>query len=101
MNEEELTAGTLAVGEAHPAAHDAFKYVRKYISNPKRLCFMRESLASCALSGNRVAEVCFETLERILNGQPISDRYLLGLAWFLKEMEKMEIKDVIRHGTND
>lgn len=45
---------------------------------------LQESLASTALSGNRSAEIMSETLRRLLNGEPVSDRYLLGLAWFLR-----------------
>ncbi len=75
----------LAIGETHPCAHDAFAYVKlKLVSSPMLL----ESLSSCALSGNRTAEICLGTVNRILKGAPVSDRYVLGLAWFLLELEK-------------
>lgn len=38
------------------------------------------AFASCAIEGNRMGEVCGETLRRILDGEPVSDRYLMGLA---------------------
>jgi hypothetical protein len=52
---------------------------------PAQLAMWRESFASSALEGNRLAEICGETLERIMTGQPVSDRYLLGLAWAMEE----------------
>jgi hypothetical protein len=44
----------------------------------------REVFASCAIEGFRSSEVCGETLGRLLDGQPVSDRYLLGLAWVMR-----------------
>lgn len=79
---EENDRTTLAPTEWHPSADAAWFFIRQ-IPLPK-LLLIRESLASCAIEGNRAAEVCLGTLNRILNNQPISDRYLLGLAWFLK-----------------
>lgn len=78
---------TLAVNEPHPAARNAQIWLSKYLSqNPKRLMILEESLASTALAGNRMAEVCLGTLKRLLSSQPVSDRYVLGLAWFIKEV---------------
>jgi len=83
-----MTPGTLNPGEIHPAALDAMAYIR---SVPTQDLFnLVEAFASVAASGNRSAEVCGETLQRILNGEPVSDRYILGLAWALKTMEEME-----------
>jgi hypothetical protein len=31
-----------------------------------------------------------ETLDRLLKGEPVSDRYLLGLAWTIKGSEKIK-----------
>lgn len=73
--------GTLKIGEFHPAARSAMAYVKTY-----GLKYM-EPFASCAIEGNRHAEICLETLERVFSGEPVSDRYLLGLAWTIKEME--------------
>ena len=36
------------------------------------------------------AEVKSLTLQRVLNGEPVSDRYILGLAWAMKMMEEMD-----------
>lgn len=86
-NEE---SGTLAIGEYHPAANSAFAYVKAKLMNPHEAFILQESFASCGLSGNRTAELCSETMRRILNGQNVSDRYLLGLAWFMKEIEELQ-----------
>jgi hypothetical protein len=73
--------GTLRADEFHPMAQSAFDFVKKYI---KKNPMMLESLASCALSDdNRTAQICYETLRRVIYEEPVSDRYLLGLAWFL------------------
>ena len=77
MNDE------LNIGEPHPASLSASKYVLQRIHNPQLL----EALASCAIEGNRMSEICLGTINRIKEAKPVSDRYLLGLAWFLKEME--------------
>jgi hypothetical protein len=81
--------GTLKEGEYHPSADSAMRYVKEYLSKDiVNAMQLKESLASCALSGNRLAEICSETLERIMTGQAVGDIYLLGLSWFLKtEME--------------
>jgi hypothetical protein len=52
-----------------------------------------ESYSSCAIEGNRLAEICAETLDRLIHGQPVSDRYILGLAWNLRDMEENTIVD--------
>lgn len=71
--------GTLTVSEYHPAADDAVRWIR---SRPaEQLVTWQESFCSCAIEGNRLAEICAETLRRVLAGEPVSDRYVLGLAW--------------------
>lgn len=74
-----LAVGTLAVGEYHPAAGDAIRWIRN--QPVAQLIAWQESFCSCAIEGNRLAEICAETLRRVLAGEPVSDRYLLGLAW--------------------
>ena len=80
--------GTLKEGEAHPSSYSALEFIKAMPF--EELCKWRESLASCAIEGNRSAEVCHATLERLLENQPVSDRYLLGLAWmiFRKNLKK-------------
>ncbi len=79
-----MTPGTLAEGEHHPAADSAKEYLNRLGS--RELMRLQESFASVAMSGNRTAEICSETLDRLLLGQPVSDRYLLGLAWTVRAM---------------
>lgn len=78
--------GTLRAGEPHPSAHKA----RDFILNMplEKLMAYQGSFSSCAIEGNRLGEVCAETLHRLMKGQPVSDRYVLGLAWYLKSAEE-------------
>ena len=80
--------GTLDPTEPHPSAFDAKEYIASL--GAEKLMRYRESYASCALADNRLAEICGETLHRMMHGQPVSDRYLLGLAWSLKSMEEKQ-----------
>lgn len=75
-------AGDLEPGEAHPAAHQALSYLSTL--DPRELAVWQESFSSVAISGNRLAEVCAETLRRVQHGEPVSDRYVLGLAWTIR-----------------
>lgn len=80
----------LEPGEPHPAAEHAKRWLAKQGVD---LLLIQDSLASCAMDGSRLAQVCHGTLHRLLNGEPVSDRYLLGLCWFAfvmnKETEKL------------
>jgi hypothetical protein len=83
------TPGTLEPTEPHPAARDAFAWLKEYlVKDGNRAYRLLESFSSVGMSGNRRAEVCAETLRRVLNGESVSDRYLLGLAWTLKDIEE-------------
>lgn len=82
-----MPKGELEPGEIHPAAQAAFIFIRK--ASYTEMIKWRETFATCALAGNRLAGVCHETLRRLMEGETVSDRYLLGLAWTIKEeMEK-------------
>jgi len=74
--------GTLAPTEWHPAAESARVWFNG-VSLSERMLWV-ESFASCALEGNRTAEICSETLNRIMSGEKVSDRYLLGLVWTMR-----------------
>lgn len=72
--------GKLMLGEAHPASFMAREWITKL--PPEEIALWQEAFASVALAGhNRLAEVCSETFRRLLAGEPMSDRYVLGLAW--------------------
>jgi len=77
--------GTLKVGEPHPSALIALEFI-KTISYTD-LCLYQGAFSSCAIEGNRLGEICAETLNRLLKKEPVSDRYLLGLAWAIRDME--------------
>jgi hypothetical protein len=86
---------TLAEGEPHPVAFNAGEYLAKV--GVEKLIRYLEAYSSCAIEGNRLGEICAETLNRLLTGQPVSDRYILGLAWNIKEMEEKDLRDKIKH----
>ncbi len=77
--------GILEPGEFHPSAHIANKYVAKNLT-----FMMREAIASTALSGSRLAEIACGTINRIDNKEPVSDRYLMGLAWLIYSIKEQE-----------
>jgi hypothetical protein len=78
--------GTLNLGEMHPSAPSAMMYILRL--GPVRLMTLAESFASCSIEGNRFAEICSETLRRVMDREPVSDRYILGLAWAIRNMEE-------------
>lgn len=80
------TPGTLDIGETHPASQSAFRYIVG-LGVVTQSMYM-ESFSSCAIEGNRLAEVCAETLRRVMHGEPVSDRYICALAWTIRDMEE-------------
>lgn len=78
--------GFLNEGEPHPAAFSAKAYITRL--SQEQLYTYLEAFSSCSIENNRLAEVCAETLRRLINKESVSDRYLLGLAWTLKKLEK-------------
>jgi len=83
---DESTRGTIKDGEYHPAANYAMLYIKSL--GMEKIMIYQESFASTAIEGNRLAEICNETLHRILSKQTVSDRYIMGLAWTIKQMEE-------------
>lgn len=84
--DQEITRGTLDVGEPHPAAESAIKYLQGL--GIEKLITHLSAFSSCAIENNRMAEVCAETLHRFTTGKPVSDRYLLGVAWIIRNCEE-------------
>lgn len=72
--------------EPHPVAFEAKKYLLNL--GAEKLSRYQESFSSCAIEGNHLGEICGETLHRLMTGQSVSDRYLLGLAWTIRAMEE-------------
>lgn len=94
MSEEkrvEVERGTLSPGEPHPAALEARDYIATFPL--EELFKWREAFASCAIEGNRLGEVCNTTINRLLKGETVSDRYLLGLAWAMAHADLMKLRE--------
>ena len=72
--------------EYHPSADSAMEWYKEWKKDIKRYCIMKEAIASTALAGNRLSEILLSTMDRLEKGEPVSDRYLLGLCWFLRYM---------------
>ena len=50
------------------------------------LCTAREAMASCSIEGNAAAANAGKTLDRILNGEKVSDAAMISLAQMLWPM---------------
>lgn len=80
-----MSEATLKDGEFHPVAESALVWFQNWrTKNLKDYMMLRESVASTAIEGNRTAELLNSTLNRLDSGQPVSDRYLLALCWFIR-----------------
>lgn len=74
--------GTLAEGETHPVAISALKWINAIPIS--QLALFQEAFDSTALSGDRASALCGETLNRILRGVNVGERYVLALAFTLR-----------------
>jgi hypothetical protein len=79
---------TLEPNEPHPSFSSALTYLNSF--NLDKLLMYLSAFSSCAIEGNRLGEICAGTLDRFLKKEPISDRYLLGLVWAIKEIQEKE-----------
>lgn len=84
-----IERGALNVGENHPMVYVALKYIREHGGD---LFLLLESMSSCAIEGNKTAEICAETLNKLINEEPVGERYVMGLAWFIYQMNQEEEK---------
>lgn len=75
----------LKPSEIHPSAYSAMEWFNKWRSDLQDYFLLKESLASTAIEGNRTAQICLGTLERLEKNEKVSDRYLLGLVWFIRD----------------
>lgn len=85
MNQQEQNKeATLKDDEFHTSAADAMEWLREYqFKDFHEWMQMQEAIASSALAGNRLSKILMSTVNRLDKGEPVSDRYLLGLCWFL------------------
>lgn len=70
----------------HPALSSAIDYVAKR-GMPDLLTF-REACASTAIEGNELGAVLADTINRILNREPVGERFIFALAFELMRMER-------------
>ncbi len=81
-----MTEATIVEGEYHPAADSAMAWLKNFmVTEPARYLLIKQSLYDTALSGNRLAELCCSTIDRMAKGEPISDRYVAALAWTARD----------------
>lgn len=100
MNDREnKEPGTLELGQIHPATYIALQYIKEFLMKNNAI-LMLESLQSTALSGNEHCEIAGETLRRFLAKEPVSDRYLMGLAWLFWSMENESDEEVQKDKLN-
>lgn len=80
--------------EHHMAADHAMAWFKEWqLSHLDEYAMLREAVASTAMvRSNRLAQILHGTLERLATSQPVSDRYLLGLCWYIKEIYLPGIK---------
>lgn len=91
MDPSELTAE-----EFHPAARSAYRWLKGFmVTNQADYLQYKEALAYAALAGNRQAEVCMGTIERLRKSQPVSDRYLMGLAWTILHLHNHDAMEAV------
>lgn len=90
MGSTDTDSSVIKEGEYHPSADMAMAWFKEWQIRQGigGYALVREAIASTALSGNRLAEILNGTLDRLEQGKPVSDRYLLGLCWYLKYMEE-------------
>lgn len=79
-----MTKGTLKEGESHPMIDYALTVLSMSLTAE-----VREAIHSLAIEDNRLAQICSETLRRVDNKEPISDRYLFGLTFFAMYLNTM------------
>lgn len=101
MSEPIPGEASLNENEYHPSADSAMAWLKTFImENPSRWMMISEAVASTALSGNRLAELCHSTMNRLANGEPVSDRYLLGLAWFIRDNFERDNEETINSASS-
>lgn len=73
----------LKQGEPHPSAVGALQLVSG-LSHADILRW-KDTFMRHAAEGSRQAEVCFDTLTKLVEKLPVSDTEILGLAWAITQ----------------
>lgn len=82
--------------EYHPAANSAYCWLKGFmVSNPEDYVRYKLAMSMAADSGNRQAQICMGTIERLQTSQPVSDRYLLGLTWTILSIHNHDMLEAI------
>jgi len=81
--------GDLKPGEPHPAAFMAMDYLDSL--GICELMMWQEAFSSTAIDGNHLSAICGETMRRFLEGEPVSDRYLLGLVYMIRHGKEQHL----------
>lgn len=82
FREDPSDPATLKSGEVHPITDRAYAYVLQNLSES----VIAELKKGSEMGNNRLCEVCYGTVLRLREGLPVSDRYLIGLAWLMRDM---------------
>lgn len=89
-----MAEATIQEGEYHPVADSAMHWLKTFMRDkPLEYLRIKEAIYSTALSGNRSSELCASTIDRLAAGQPVSDRYLLALAWLVRSIYEDKTND--------
>lgn len=59
----------------------------------QEICMMIEACSSCAIEGNNLAGQLSTTLQYIMNKQPVGERFVMQLGWFLKTIDETRDKN--------
>lgn len=76
----------LGEGEFHPVSTEALNYIKR-----KKRCELvawLEAFNSSALSGDISAMHCGQTLDLIMRGEGVGERYVLALAFVMQQGER-------------
>jgi len=65
------------------------KYAKVIIASADLPVFL-EAFSSCAIENNRLGQVCAGTINRIMNHEPVGERYIMALALAILEMDIKE-----------
>lgn len=89
---------TIPADSHHPAADSALAWLQRFmITDIEKWLLIKEAIYSTALSGNKMANYCVGTIERLEAAAPVSDRYLLGLAWVVNGMAAQSDEHIKGH----
>jgi hypothetical protein len=84
---ESITRGELKPAEVHPVAYHCLTYLQRiFKERPFLSACLSHTYSTTAIESNRIGEVCGETLRRYLKGEALGDRYIIALAWSIKDI---------------